>query len=139
MWLDVNIERKRVIKNYAVIQSMQSSATDIYKHSWIDDYYPSRPDQLSDMNLFDFRRWHDHQSKMTINNKNIFHKLKNNMGIIIKKTKPFLINHYHFNPEKQPEQYCHAMLLLFKPWRKLTDLLGECDTYKDAFMKVKDN
>ncbi|KAG1858209.1 hypothetical protein C8R48DRAFT_606477, partial [Suillus tomentosus] len=38
--------------------------------------------------------------------------------------------------EKEHEQYCRAMMLLFKPWQDLCILKGNYVSWKDAFNEI---
>ncbi|KAH7918367.1 hypothetical protein BV22DRAFT_988602, partial [Leucogyrophana mollusca] len=35
--------------------------------------------------------------------------------------------------DEELEKFCKVMVLLFKPWRKLSDIKGEYKTWKDAY------
>ena len=74
--------------------------------------------------------------------------LNGNNGHMKKRPKEALIYHHEFDPHVYPEKYYFSLLLLFKPWRKESDLKGTCKTYQDAFqqslrdlpqMKIYDN
>jgi len=52
---------------------------------------------------------------------------------------PYLINHYRYNAELEPEKYFYSMLLLFKPWRDSGTLMGDSHTYTEAFNACKDD
>ena len=54
-----------------------------------------------------------------------------------KRTRPYLINHYRYNPKQDPEKYFYAILLLFKPWRECDTLLGDSSNYVEAFNSCK--
>ena len=54
-------------------------------------------------------------------------------GYMKKRPKEVLIYHNEFDPHVDPEKYYYSLLLLYKPWRRETDLKGKCTTYKDAF------
>ena len=44
-----------------------------------------------------------------------------------------MVYHHEFDPYVDPERYYFSLLLLFIPWRKEEDLLGNCKTYEEAF------
>jgi len=50
-----------------------------------------------------------------------------------------LINHYRYNAELEPEKYFYFMLLLFKPWRDSSTLMGDSPTYTEASNTCKDD
>ena len=60
--------------------------------------------------------------------------LKDRSGILVRRRKPFVIKtqRYTLTDEKK-EQYFHQMLLLFKPFRKESELMGESPSYAAAF------
>jgi len=35
--------------------------------------------------------------------------------------------------EEENEQWCQAMLILFKPWREASEIKGNCTTWSEAF------
>ena len=54
-----------------------------------------------------------------------------------KRTRPYLINNYRYNPKQDAEKYFYAILLLFKPWRENDTLLGENSNYVEAIIAHK--
>lgn len=133
-WLDIRMERNRKLKNWKDIQTMTDDRQDIFPPSLIDNHYPNRPEELEDMCLFDFAKnyeivntkpqsgtWYPYGEK--------FLKLRK---------KPCLINHYNYNMQKNKEQYFYSLILLFKPFRTESSLLGTFKTYTEAFESYKD-
>ncbi|MGH0117732.1 UNVERIFIED_CONTAM: hypothetical protein FKN15_039028 [Acipenser sinensis] len=113
-------------------------STDIYFPSWIDSYYPKRPEALQDMSLYDFIAWHDVVTEKPKNENIPCYTFP--FGYIKKRSTAYLINHYHNSVQDYPENYVYAILLLFKPWKDRTDLLPErCHSYVDAFRACKDS
>ena len=55
------------------------------------------------------------------------------------KLKTALVYHHEFDPYVDPEKYYFSLLILFKPWRKETELLGKSTTYKEAFKQSVNN
>ena len=51
-WADVNMIRSRKVRNFQEILKIQ-------KICWINTYYPNRPVDLEDTNLYDFLAWYD--------------------------------------------------------------------------------
>ena len=56
-----------------------------------------------------------------------------------KRSNPYLVNHFRYNPNQDAEKYFYSILLLFKPWRQCDSLLGDHSTYMDAFNACKDS
>ncbi|XP_073986899.1 uncharacterized protein [Rhodnius prolixus] len=125
--------RKRCLKPYNQLQNMPANSTDIYLKSWLDDYYPYRPDDLENLNLYDFSRYYD-LSRDQLEAENRI-KLKNNV-VLRKRGKPYVIQHPNYktlNTEQDRNKYYHSLLLLFKPWRNESDILKGFRTYQEAF------
>ena len=61
-WADVNMVRSRKVKSFQEIKDLPEDSEDVFHASWIDTYYPSRPDELEDINLFDFLARYDIQN-----------------------------------------------------------------------------
>ncbi|XP_073978327.1 uncharacterized protein [Rhodnius prolixus] len=125
--------RKRCLKPYNQLQNMPANSTEVYLKSWLDDYYPNRPDDLENLNLYDFCRYYD-LSRDQLEAVNRI-KLKNNV-ILRKRGKPYVIQHPMYktlNTEQDRNKYYHSLLLLFKPWRNESDILRGFRTYQEAF------
>ena len=135
-WVDVNMVRSRRVKEHHVISALSEDSEDILYHSWIDSYYPNRPSELEDSNLYDFLAWHDIVYKKP-SDKATFYPVFDRF--LKKRSSPYLINHYKYNPEQEPEKYFYSLLLLFKPWRKCDSLMGDSNSYKEAFYSCKDS
>jgi len=54
-------------------------------------------------------------------------------GYLKKRERPYLINHYKYNIEQEPEKYYYALLFLFKPWRNDETLLGSSKSFESEF------
>ena len=54
-----------------------------------------------------------------------------------KRNQPYLLNHFKYNPEQEPEKDFYSMLLLFKPWQECDGLMGDKDSYTEAFHSCK--
>ena len=50
-------------------------------------------------------------------------------GFLKKRQRPYLINHYRYSMNEEPEKYYYSLLLLFKPWRGCETLMGSYETY----------
>ncbi|XP_031785938.1 uncharacterized protein LOC116417348 [Nasonia vitripennis] len=132
-WLNVNIIRGRKLKPFNEIKNLPEDSTDLFYDSFIDNHYPNRPKELDSLCLYDFAKWFEISKKNPIY-KAEYYEMSN--GLYCKKRKkPYLINHYQFNPNNQLEAYYHALLLLFKPWRDLDELKGSDGTYCESFKK----
>ena len=52
-WVDVNMVHSRKLKDRKAIEALDGESCDIFYPSWVDSYYPNRPDQLKHMHLYD--------------------------------------------------------------------------------------
>ena len=62
-WVDVNMVHGRKLKDCKAIEVLDGESCDIFYPSWVDSYYPNRPDELKHMHLYDFLAWHDWEQK----------------------------------------------------------------------------
>lgn len=131
-------QRNRILKPYkelAEMKSVEPDREDIYTNSYLDDYYPNRPDELDAVSLYEFMKWFD---RLPCDNKTPQGSLllKNSLGLLKKRQKPYVINHIHHDPRKSPElkeKYYHSLIMLFKPWRDETKLINDTSLYEDEF------
>lgn len=49
--------------------ALDPNSTDIYYDSWIDNVNPARPDELQNMNLFDFSKDYDLVNTRPVSNR----------------------------------------------------------------------
>jgi len=87
------------------------------------------------MSLYEFAKWYDITKIKPRNEFVEFYKFNNRY--FKRRQRGYLINHYRYNVNTQPEKYFFALLLLFKPWRELEELRNKCDTYAESFHKIK--
>ena len=99
----------------------------IFEDSLVESHYPSRPEKLTDMCLYDFVAWIDWT-----------HRDKQGEKDYRRLNKPRLPNHKAFNQEKeeQREDYYYSLILLFIPFRDEGDLLLPNETAQDAFHRL---
>ena len=62
-WVDVNMVRSRKLKDREAIEALDGESCDIFYPSWVDSYYPNRPDELKHMYPYNFLAWHDWEQK----------------------------------------------------------------------------
>ena len=60
-WADVNMICSRRVKSYQDIKDLPKESEELFHASWIDTYYPSRPQELENTHLFDFLACYDVQ------------------------------------------------------------------------------
>lgn len=158
-WLDVSMSRNKRIKSRKEVESLPPESTDLFYKHFIDDYYPQRPHELDELNLYHFARNFDiisscpkkYQNQTTENDED--QELHDGElqapkelkcfplpgGKFLKERgRPYLINHYKFNPDQDPEKFFHSLLLLYQPWRNTVELLNGEKTYAESFCKSKD-
>ena len=133
-WVDVNQLRSRRVKEYGAIRDLPADSDDLFYPSWIDTYYPNRPAELDSLNLYDFLAWYDMVDKQP-SEAFLYYPFFNRF--LKKRTRPYLINHFRYNPKQDAEKYFYSILLLFKPWRQCDTLLGDSSNYVEAFNECK--
>ena len=132
-WVDVRMPHKRTrrLKNHSVLKDMETNDPEsekIFEEDIFSDYYPNRPDDLEDVCLYDFVANYDWYGRDLEGNRK-YRKL----------TKPRLVNHYAYDPNKesQKEDYYYSLVLLFVPFRdEGADLLEENETAEEAFNRL---
>jgi len=110
--------RNRILKSFKEFEEIKKNdptSENIYTNSYIDTYYPNRPDSMKQTNLYDFMKFYD---RLPASNKPPKHflELENGLGMLRKKDKPYVINHIQHNPKKsqeEKEKYFHSLLMLF--------------------------
>ena len=136
----------RLLKPMAVISTMDDDDPDVYQKGLVDKY-AARPDVLDDMCLADFAsnyKTHQHrkaseeddhtlESENTepINQSSII-KLKDDMGNMSRRNTPAIIRSHQWSLKKKPEEYYHAHLMLYFPWRNEAQDLCQ-DSYKQSY------
>lgn len=135
-------ERKRRIKELKEIEELEDENENIYHTNLIDDYYPNRPDELEQINLFDFDSYYDFKKSCCPNDHLDCITLKNNLGYMHKRSKPKVIKTPRIKPIdfETTEKYFHQLIILFKPWRnEIKDLKQNYNTFQEAFESAHKN
>ena len=52
---------------------------------------------------------------------------------------PYILRTVHFNKEQQPENYYREKLMLYTAWRNENTLIGQCNSFKERFLLLKDD
>ena len=126
--------RSRRVKENHIIQELPSDSEDIWYPSMVDTYYPNRPSELEQTNLYTFMSWYDVVIKKP-NEAITYYPILSRY--LKKRQRPYLLNHFKYNPEQEPEKYFFSMLLLFKPWRESDSLKADNSSYTEAFNNCK--
>ena len=97
---------------------------DIFMEDVIGTHYSKKPNSLDDLCLHDFVPNYDWLKKDS-DDKRVYRKL----------TKPRIVNHKLFDPQKehQRKDYLFSLLLIFVPFRSEASLLQENETAENAF------
>ena len=132
-WVDVAMPQKlsHTHKSHRDLKQIAEHNLDseqIFEDSLVESHYPSRPERLTDMSLYNFVAWIDwtHRDKQG----------KKDYGRL---NKPRLPNHKAFNQEKEEQRedyYYYSLILLFIPFRDEGDLLLPNESAKDAFHRL---
>ena len=131
-YVDVSMPHKcsRRIKTLKELEKMDPDSEEIFMPNLLSTHYPQRPEELEDVCLHDFVANYDWQSKDKAGNRK-YRKL----------TKPRLVNHKEFDPNKadKMDDYYYSLILLFVPFRDENSLLKENETPKEAFHRLLDD
>ena len=126
-YIDISMPDKisRCIKNYETLKDIEEKcpqSEDIFQPGLIDTFYSNRP---KDVCLYDFVANYDYHSK---EGKREYKKL----------TKPHLVNHRIFDPEKedQRESYYYSLILLFVLFTDENRLLLANEMAEEAFNRL---
>uniref|UniRef100_A0A1X7TTM4 Helitron helicase-like domain-containing protein n=1 Tax=Amphimedon queenslandica TaxID=400682 RepID=A0A1X7TTM4_AMPQE len=122
-------KRSRKIKNYSYLTKMDRSSKDIFNPSIIEDFYPTRPNNMEDVSLYEF----------VANYK--FDKIGENGEREYKlRSKPVLPNHRKFNPMQEAERddFYYSLIFLFVPFRDESTLVMEGETMEEAFRRHRE-
>ena len=136
-WIDVNLNRARILKSKQAIDQLLDNdpdSTEIFAPSLVDTFYPNRPEQLEKCNLYDFSSKYDVQTnKPSKDVESYIMQLECGTRYIKKREKDCIINHYHYKAESEAEKYFFSILLLFLPWRSVSDLKEAGETYAESY------
>eukprot|EP00731_Ephydatia_muelleri_P019066 Em0011g1106a len=131
-WVDASMphKRKRRLKTHkqlVEVEKMNPASTDILEGSMVDIFYPTRPNELENVCLYDFVQWYKYCGTD-----------KDGSRVYQKLQKPLLPNHKLFDPsnENQREDYFYSLMLLFIPFRNECDLMKEGETAEVAFNRL---
>lgn len=136
-WLGVSILRNRRLKSKEEIELLDAESN-IFFPSIIDSHYPNRPIELEHLSLFDYARNYD-IVKQTPKNDQVKYYAYPGYGFIKERFRSNLIKHPKYNANLEPEKYFHCLLMLFKPWRIESELLGNNNTYIESFKSCRDS
>ena len=112
------LKRRLRLKNHSDLKELAETnpeSKDIFMEDVIGTHYSKRPSSLDDFCLHDFVANYDWFKKDS-DGKRVYRKL----------TKPRIVNHKLFDPQKehQREDYFYSLLLLFVPFRSEASLLS---------------
>ena len=128
-------KRDRVPKSVMEISKMEDEEEDIYETS-IHDRYEARPKKLESMCLADFATWYELATENGASGRENYIELNDGLGYMRKRKEKALMRS-HFG-KRGTEEYFQGQLKLFFPYRKESDLLGECESYAEQYAKVID-
>ena len=116
-------KRRRRLNNHSDLKELAKTnpeSEDIFMEDVIGTHYSKRPNSLDDLCLHDFVLVQERQY-----GKHVYRKL----------TKPRIVNHKLFDPQKehQRQDYFYSLLLLFVPFWSEASLLQENETAENAF------
>ena len=135
-WADVNMIRSRKVRNFQEINDLPEDSEDLFHASWIDTYYPNRPVDLEDTNLYDFLAWYDIGSDEPKRSAIYFPFFDR---FLKKRSNPYLTGFWKTVPNHtflfQYIYHCHMKSIAFSmifhstTWNSMLKLLKECKKY----------
>ena len=149
-------KRKRMLKSKIEISKLPDDSKDIFHGDSIGVWYPNRPKlddtneiegtvNLDDMSLFEFSKNYNRVSPSAAENlkdKSKLLILQNNAGCMRRITPtrgrslPIVYGPSHINPATDPDEYYFMFLLLHKPFREESGLMGSSISYKIEFERL---
>lgn len=145
---DLPQNRTRLFKPINVLKQLDDNDRDVFLLGTFDRY-PARPNNLENMCLHEFVSLYKTCSKpLSTNEARAVNKetnmqqskriqLKDNMGYMLLRQTPATVRYHQWSPKKQAEQYFHAQLLLYFPWRtEIADLYA--NSYKENYLAKVD-
>ena len=102
-WVDINMVRSRKVKEYDLVTNLPGDSEDLFYASWVDTYYPNRPLDLETVHLYDFLAWYDKDAKQPSKEVECYYPFFDQY--LKKRKRPYLINHFRYNPQQEPEKY----------------------------------
>ena len=138
--------RTRLFKPMSVIQSMDNDDPDVFQVGLLNRYQ-ARPDSLNDLCLASFASQyrysckpkddtqdsdHDNETEGPQEIEQKYIHLKNSMGKMVRRKKAAVVRSHQCSVKTHAEQYYHAQLILYHPWRtEIEDLFS--GSYQDSY------
>ena len=151
---DLQENRTRMFKPMNILKQLDDDDPDVFLQSIIDRY-PARPNQLEEMCFSEFVSLYRTSSKQPAANdarsnavendddeqdmKHIV--LKDNLGHMHRRRTPTIVRYHQWSSKKQPQQYYHAQLLLYYPWRDERGISAGSyeESYNDKIETIQSN
>lgn len=132
LYLNVRMPAARIarLKGYYELKKLDENSTDKYERSWLEDFYPNRPQSLENECYYELRSWYDKCVKGEHQDKKL--TLRKGLGCLKRRHQRHLISHTIFSKPNEIHEYRYSLLLLFMPFRdeskELLDEKGKCDS-----------
>ena len=142
--------RTRMLKSKSELEKLDDNDKNVFVPNMVDRYC-ARPNTLISMCMAEFVSYYRTCSsmktdKLTViaDERNIQEqfrsnstiKLKNNLGYMQRKIKPYILRYYNVSKQNSPELYYHRLLLMYYPWTNEKDLKIE-GSYEKKYDMVK--
>ena len=116
-------EKSRTITN------MDRSSKDIFNPSVLEDFYPTRPNNMEDVSLYEFVANYKFDKIGKVGEREYKHR-----------SEPVFTNHRKFNPMKESERddFYYSLIFLFVPFRDDSTLVMEGETMEEAFRRHRE-
>ena len=127
-------EQHRMPKHQFELVDLKDEDEDVFQVS-IHDRYASRPDELEDMCLATFATRYLTTNKKA-GERNVIELKDPKMGRMVKRSKDCVLRSHRFNEDNF--RYYYSKLLMFWPWRRESELIGNYRSYFEHHNAVMD-
>ena len=121
-------------KHQFELVDLKDENEDVFQVS-IHDRYASRPDELEDMCLATFATRYSTTSKKA-GERNVIELKDPTLGRMVKRSKDCVLRSHRFNEDNF--RYYYSKPLMFWPWRKESELIGNYRSYFEHYNAVMD-
>eukprot|EP00116_Pleurobrachia_bachei_P000093 sb/3460355/ len=131
--------RSRTLRQIRDLEGADPKSKRLFCRDVVNDFYPNRPKSLENMSLATFsssyaKCYDDRYVSLVIKD-----KFGVTLGKFRKLKKAPVIYSNRYSLKEKPELFYHNLLMLYKPWRKEEDILGESSSYEREFYRCADS
>ena len=144
--------RATMLKSDTIIQLLPNDSTDVIVEGNIE-HYAKRPEEMENVCLADFVSMYrrvkknstevitpeneddKNEGKVTVVDDGSCYQLGKGY-VLQKKRKQSVIRSVNYHYDKDKENHCREILMLYKPWRDESKIIGKCETFQERYDKV---